>query len=124
MIVEYIIHSDILNYTKLAFNSLQMIQNDTVSQPIKQGNTYLISEIIAHARATVVIIANICNIISVAVQSKGGQNEHSNDGDGGRNQRQDERADDLRHAHGIVRCVTRQHHLNVLQTVLFRKTKM
>ena len=29
--------SDILNYTKLAFNSLQMIQNDTVYQPIKQG---------------------------------------------------------------------------------------
>ena len=30
-------HSDILNYTKLAFNSLKMIQNDTVYQPIKQG---------------------------------------------------------------------------------------
>ena len=29
-------HSDILNYTKLAFNSLKMIQNDTVYQPIKQ----------------------------------------------------------------------------------------
>ena len=36
MIVEYIIHSGILNYTKLAFNSLKMIRNDTVSQPIKQ----------------------------------------------------------------------------------------
>ena len=31
-------HSDIFNYTKLAFNSLQMIQNDTVYQPIKQGD--------------------------------------------------------------------------------------
>ena len=30
-------HSDILNYTKLAFNSLKMIKNDTVYQPIKQG---------------------------------------------------------------------------------------
>ena len=30
-------HSDILHYTKLAFNSLKMIQNDTVYQPIKQG---------------------------------------------------------------------------------------
>ena len=30
-------HSDILNYTKLAFNSLTMIQNDTVYQPTKQG---------------------------------------------------------------------------------------
>ena len=29
-------HSDILHYTKLAFNSLKMIQNDTVYQPIKQ----------------------------------------------------------------------------------------
>ena len=27
-------HSDILHYTKLAFNSLKMIQNDTVYQPI------------------------------------------------------------------------------------------
>ena len=33
----YIIHSDIPNCTKLAFNSLKMIQNDTVSQLIKQG---------------------------------------------------------------------------------------
>ena len=31
-------HSDILNYTKLAFNSLKMIQNDTVYQPIKRGD--------------------------------------------------------------------------------------
>ena len=30
-------HSDILNYKKLAFNCLKMIQNDTVYQPIKQG---------------------------------------------------------------------------------------
>ena len=30
-------HSDILNFTKLAFNSLKMIWNDTVYQPIKQG---------------------------------------------------------------------------------------
>ena len=30
-------HIDILNYTKLALNSLKMIQNDTVYQPIKQG---------------------------------------------------------------------------------------
>ena len=38
MIVEYIIHSDIpINYTKLAFNSLIIIRNDRVSQPIKQG---------------------------------------------------------------------------------------
>ena len=37
MIVDEIMHSDILNYTKLAFNSLKMIQNDTVYQPIKQG---------------------------------------------------------------------------------------
>ena len=37
LIVEYIIHSDIPNYTKLAFNNLKMFQNDTVSQPIKQG---------------------------------------------------------------------------------------
>ena len=29
-------HSDMLNYTKLAFNSLKMIQNDTVYQPIIQ----------------------------------------------------------------------------------------
>ena len=41
VIVEYItiIHSDIPNYTKLAFNSLKMIPNDTVSQPIKQEPT-------------------------------------------------------------------------------------
>ena len=31
MIVEYIIHSDIPNYTILAFNSLKMIQNDSFS---------------------------------------------------------------------------------------------
>ena len=37
MIVEYIIHSNIPNYTKLAFNGLKMIQNNTVSRPIKQG---------------------------------------------------------------------------------------
>ena len=37
VIVESIMHSDILNYTKLPFNSLKMIQNDTVYQPIKQG---------------------------------------------------------------------------------------
>ena len=37
VIVEYIIHSDIPNYAKLAFNSLKMIQNDTVSQPIRRG---------------------------------------------------------------------------------------
>ena len=30
-------HSDILSYTKLAFNSLKMIQNYTVYQSIKQG---------------------------------------------------------------------------------------
>ena len=30
-------HSHILHYTKLAFNSLQIIQNNTVYQPIKQG---------------------------------------------------------------------------------------
>ena len=30
-------HIDLLNYTKLAFNSLKIIQNDTVCQPIKQG---------------------------------------------------------------------------------------
>ena len=29
-------HSDILNYTKLALNSLKIIQNDTVYQPSKQ----------------------------------------------------------------------------------------
>ena len=34
-------HIDILNYTKLAFNSLKMIQNDTVYQPIKQWMTGL-----------------------------------------------------------------------------------
>ena len=37
MIVEYVIHSGIRNYTKLAFNSLKMIPNNTVSQPIRQG---------------------------------------------------------------------------------------
>ena len=37
MIVEYIIRSDITNYTKPAFNSLKMIQNYPVYQPIKQG---------------------------------------------------------------------------------------
>ena len=31
MIVEYIIHSDIPNYTKLAFNSWKIIQNDSLS---------------------------------------------------------------------------------------------
>ena len=36
VIVEYIIH--VPNYTKLAFNCLKMIKNDTVSQPIKQGD--------------------------------------------------------------------------------------
>ena len=30
-------HSGILNYTKLAFNNLEMIQNDIVYQPIKRG---------------------------------------------------------------------------------------
>ena len=38
MIVEYyIIQSEIPNYTKLAFSSLNMIKNDPISQPIKQG---------------------------------------------------------------------------------------
>ena len=37
MIVEYIIHSGIRNYTKLACNSLKMIPNDTVSQRIRHG---------------------------------------------------------------------------------------
>ena len=37
MIVEYMIHSGISNYTKLAFNSLQIIRNVTPYQPIKQG---------------------------------------------------------------------------------------
>ena len=37
MIVEYIIHNDIPNYIKLALNSLKMIQNGTVSRPIKRG---------------------------------------------------------------------------------------
>ena len=31
-------HSDILNYIKLAFNSLKMIENDTVYQPIKRDD--------------------------------------------------------------------------------------
>ena len=31
VIVEYIMHSDILNYTKLALNSLKMIQKDSLS---------------------------------------------------------------------------------------------
>ena len=31
LIVEYIIHSDIPNYTKLAFNNLKMFQNDSFS---------------------------------------------------------------------------------------------
>ena len=30
-------NGNILNYTKLAFNSLKIIQNDTVYKPIKQG---------------------------------------------------------------------------------------
>ena len=38
MIVEDIIHSGIPNYTKLAFNSLKMIQIDPVSQPIKRDD--------------------------------------------------------------------------------------
>ena len=37
VIVKYTIHGDIPNCTKLAFNSLKMILNDTVSQAIKQG---------------------------------------------------------------------------------------
>ena len=37
MLVEYIIHSGMRNYTKLACNSLKIIPNDTVSQPIRQG---------------------------------------------------------------------------------------
>ena len=37
MVVEYVAHSGIRNYTKLAFNSLKMIPNDTVSQTIRQG---------------------------------------------------------------------------------------
>ena len=37
--------SDILNYTKLAVNSLKMIQNDTVYQPIKQGMIGLVLSI-------------------------------------------------------------------------------
>ena len=37
MIVDYTIHSDIPNYTKLAFSSLTIMKNDPVSQPIKQG---------------------------------------------------------------------------------------
>ena len=36
VIVEYIIHSRICNYTKLACNKFKMIPNDTVSQPIRQ----------------------------------------------------------------------------------------
>ena len=44
MIVEYnnIIHSDIPNYIKLAFNSLKMIQNDTGSQPNQTGDDRLL----------------------------------------------------------------------------------
>ena len=38
VIVEYIIHSGIRNYTKLACNSLKIIPNDTVSQQIRQGD--------------------------------------------------------------------------------------
>ena len=45
-------HSDILNYTKLAFNSLKMIQNDTVYQPIKQGMIGLL--ILRSSRAHVI----------------------------------------------------------------------
>ena len=37
VIVEYIIHSGICNYTKLACNSLKMIQDGAVSQPIRRG---------------------------------------------------------------------------------------
>ena len=37
MIVEYIIHGVMRNYTKLACNRVKMIPNDTVSQPIRQG---------------------------------------------------------------------------------------
>ena len=32
VMVEYIMHSGILNYTKLAFNSLKVIKNDTANQ--------------------------------------------------------------------------------------------
>ena len=38
MIVEQIMRSDILNYTKLAFNSLKMIQNDTVFSANQTGD--------------------------------------------------------------------------------------
>ena len=41
MIVECIIHSGIPNDTKLAFNSLKMIQNDIVSRPINQPLTVI-----------------------------------------------------------------------------------
>ena len=37
MILEDIMHSGIPNYRKPALNSFKMIQNDTVSQPIKRG---------------------------------------------------------------------------------------
>ena len=43
-------HSDILNYTKLAFNSLKMIQNDSLSanqtgddRPLKEQLNFLVS---------------------------------------------------------------------------------
>ena len=37
VIVEDIIHNGISHYTKLAFNSLKMVRNGTVSQLSKQG---------------------------------------------------------------------------------------
>ena len=44
MIAEYIIiHSDIPNYTKLAFNSLKMIRNDLISQLLTQCLLLLMS---------------------------------------------------------------------------------
>ena len=56
MIVEYVTHSDIPNYTKLAFNSLKMIQNDTVSRPIKRGMIDFAHRT-AYAVRTIVVIA-------------------------------------------------------------------
>ena len=76
VIVEYIIHSDIPNYTKLAFSSLKMIRNDTVSQPIKRSAcwTYPMQLVVESARVThrlaVLIASPQCRRARLAVSTE------------------------------------------------------
>ena len=63
-------HSYILNYTKLAFNSLKMIQNDTVYQPIEQGTFNYNYTIYSRSTSHVILSQCFCIQKSVELWSK------------------------------------------------------